>query len=81
MTAIPSRELRNKTRDVLMRAEAGEEISITVDGMPVVSLVPIGGRKRWIPKAEFMRLFQSSQADPGLTKELKDLIPDTTDDL
>ena len=64
-----------------MRAESGEEISITVDGRTVVSLVPIDGGKRWMPRAEFLQFFQSSQADPGLTKELQDLIPDTTDEL
>ena len=64
-----------------MRAESGEEMLIADDGRTVGSLVLIGGGKRWIPRAEFLQLVQSSQADPGLTKELQGLIPDTTDEL
>jgi prevent-host-death family protein len=81
MTLVPSRELRNKTREVLMRAEAGEEIAITVDGRPVASLVPLRGRRRWMPRDEFLQLFEGAQADPGLARELKELVPDTTDEL
>jgi len=54
-----------------MRAESGEEISITVDGRTVGSLVLIGGGKRWIPRAEFLQLVQSSQADPALLRSYR----------
>ena len=43
-------------------------------------LEPVHGR-RWMPKAEFISKVLSVQADPGLTRELAELIPDTTDDL
>ena len=78
---IASRELRNDTRGVLRRVEAGEHVVITVDGHPVAVLTPIPGRPRWIPRQEFIRRFASKQADPGLARELRELNPDQTDDL
>ena len=81
MGDVPARELRNNTRGVLRRVEAGEEITITVDGRPVAELRPVSRRVRWMPAEEFVRNVLSHQADPGLTDELRELNPDTTDDL
>ena len=57
MNVIPKRELRNNVSDVLRRAEAGENFEITVDGWPVARLTGIVGRRRFVPAADFMRLF------------------------
>lgn len=57
MATIPQRELRNNCSDVLRRAEAGEHFEITVDGRPVARLTGIAQRRRFVPAAEFMRLF------------------------
>ena len=57
MARIPQRELRNNCSEVLRRAEAGEEIEITVDGRPVARLTGITARRRFVPVEEFMRLF------------------------
>ena len=81
MTEVASRELRNNTRSLLERVEAGEEVTITVDGRPVAVLQPAGRRPRWLVRDEFMRRIVSHQADPGLKDELAELAPDTTDDL
>lgn len=81
MTEIASRELRNDTRAVLRRVEAGEDVTITVNGRPVAVLRPIGSRRLWMSRAEFLRRFDGAQADAGLTAELAELAPDTTDDL
>ena len=81
MTEVASRELRNNTRAVLARVEAGEVVLITVDGRPIARLEPIGNRPRWMSKAEFLRHRRTSAADPGLAKDLRDLAPETTDDL
>ena len=78
---VASRELRNNTRELLNRVEAGESITITVDGRPVARLEPVRGRPRWMPRQEFIRRVLPAQADPGLDSELRELIPDTTDDL
>jgi prevent-host-death family protein len=47
MATIPQKELRNHVGEVLRRAEAGEEITITVAGRPVAQLGPTG-RRRWV---------------------------------
>lgn len=56
MASIPQRELRNDCSGVLRRAEAGEELEITVDGRPVARLSGIAGRRRFVPVAEFLRM-------------------------
>jgi prevent-host-death family protein len=44
---IPQKELRNNVGEVLRRAEAGEEFTITVAGRPVAELGP-SRRRRWV---------------------------------
>ncbi len=81
MAEVASRALRNDTRGLLRRVEAGEDIVITVDGRQVAVLRPIGHRPRWLSRNDFVHRFSGRQADPGLTKDLLELAPDTTDDL
>lgn len=81
MTEVASRELRNNTRALLDRVDAGESVTITVDGRPVAVLEPVSRRPRWYSRDEFVRRVVSRQADPALTAVLRDLAPDTTDDL
>ena len=78
---IASRELRNDTRGLLHRAEAGEDVIITVDRRQVAVLRPVGHRPRWLSRGEFVHRFSGRQADPGLTAELLNPAPDTTDDV
>ena len=78
---IGSRELRNNTRALLARVEAGESITITVAGHPVAVLEPVGRRPRFISRDEFVRRVVANQADAGLRRDLAALAPDTTDDL
>lgn len=79
---VASRELRNSTRALLDRVDAGEEITITVDGRPVATLTPISRRPDSVSKAEFRRLFEGHQADPGLTRDLEEMLGgETTDDI
>jgi prevent-host-death family protein len=47
MATIPQKELRNNIGEVLRRAEAGEELTITVSGRPVALLGP-PARGRWV---------------------------------
>lgn len=81
MTDVASRELRNSTRSVLARVEAGESITITVDGRPVATLEPIEHRPRWMSRDEFIHRLLPAQADPALLTELREMLPETTDDL
>ncbi|MGH8993006.1 MAG: type II toxin-antitoxin system Phd/YefM family antitoxin [Acidimicrobiia bacterium] len=81
MGEVASRELRNDTRGLLRRVEAGEDVVITVDGRPVAVLRPVGSRPRWMSRDEFTRRLQAHQADSDLGGELRALVPETTDDL
>ena len=47
MATIPQKELRNNVGEVLRRAEAGEEFTITVAGRPVAQLGP-QSRRQWV---------------------------------
>jgi prevent-host-death family protein len=47
MATIPQKELRNNIGQVLRRAEAGEEITITVQGREVALLGP-AQRRQWV---------------------------------
>jgi prevent-host-death family protein len=77
MTTIPQKELRNKVGEVLRRAEAGEEITITVSGRPVAQLGPALTR-RWVPASQLGELW-ASPADPTLEQDLERLGGELTD--
>jgi prevent-host-death family protein len=79
---IPSRDLRNHTAEVLRRVEAGEEIEILHNNRPVAKLVPLHGRRRWIPATEiFARLDALGPDTTGQATELLSTLDQTTDDL
>jgi prevent-host-death family protein len=77
MTEIPLRELRNDTSSVLHRVEDGERFIVTVNGRPVAQLVPLPRRKRYLTWEELT----AAQADPELYGGLREMLPDTTDDI
>jgi prevent-host-death family protein len=81
MSDVASRDLRNNTRALLERVEAGESITITVDGRPIATLEPAGRRPKFMARDRFVRDLMSHRADASLRADLKDLAPDTTDDL
>jgi prevent-host-death family protein len=81
MTDVPARELRNDVSGVLRRVEAGERLRVTVSGRPVAELVPLPGRPRSIRWDDFIHDAEHWRADPGLAGELRELLPETTDDV
>jgi prevent-host-death family protein len=81
MAEAASRELRNNTRSLLDRVEAGEPVTITVDGRPVAVLQPVQHRRRWLGRDEFVRRLGSHRADAALRQELANLTLESTDDL
>ena len=79
---IASRELRNDTAGVLRRVQAGDRLTVTVNGRPVADLVPVQrARRGWLGRAELVDRLRRFQADPGLRDDLSRLAGDTTDDL
>ncbi|GAC1506845.1 MAG: type II toxin-antitoxin system Phd/YefM family antitoxin [Candidatus Dormibacteraceae bacterium] len=81
MPDIPARDLRNNVSGVLRRVEAGERLRVTVSGRPVAELAPLEARPRTIPWETFILRSDDWRADPRLTKDLAELLPDTTDDV
>ena len=77
MATIPQKELRNNVGEVLRRAEAGEQITITVSGRPVAELGPIRARQ-WVPSSQLADLW-SAPPDPTLDEDLARLSGELTD--
>ncbi len=77
MATVPQKELRNHIGEVLRRAEAGEEITITVSGRPVAQLGPARTR-RWVPSAQLADLWKTPP-DPTLEKDLEAMGGDLRD--
>jgi prevent-host-death family protein len=71
MASIPQKELRNNVAEVLRRAEAGEQLTITVAGRPVAQLGPVRTRQ-WVPSAQLADLW-ATPADPTLEQDLAHL--------
>jgi prevent-host-death family protein len=82
MSAIPARDLRNHTAEVLRRVEAGEEIEVLKDNRPVAKLIPLPRRRRWLPAVEIGgELVRLGPDTTGLAEELRQTLSETTDDL
>lgn len=71
MATIPQKMLRNDVGKVLRRAEAGEEITITVSGRPVAQLGPARTRQ-WVSDAVLAEL-AALPPDPTLMEEIEEL--------
>lgn len=62
--------------------QAGEAVTITVNGKPVAQLSAARpDRRRWLSGVELVQRLKRVQADPGLRHDLAVLAGDTTDDL
>jgi prevent-host-death family protein len=58
VTTIPQKELRNNVGEVLRRAEAGEEFTVTVAGRPVARLGPARPRQ-WVEGPALQRVWNT----------------------
>lgn len=77
MTIIQQKELRNQVGEVLRRAEAGEQFTITVSGRPVAELGPLRTRQ-WVSSAGLADLWETPP-DPTLEEDLRALGGQLTD--
>jgi prevent-host-death family protein len=66
---IPQKELRNNVAEVLRRAEAGEEFTITVAGRPVAQLGP-ARRRQWVSGPELAKVWDTPPTQT-LTEDLE----------
>jgi prevent-host-death family protein len=77
MATIPQKELRNNVAEVLRRAEAGEEFTITVAGRPVAHLGP-EVRRRWVSGPQLAQVWETAEPR-GLERDLERFAVDLTD--
>lgn len=77
MSTIPQKELRNNVADVLRRAEAGEEFTITVAGRPVAHLGPTR-RRQWVSGPDLAQVWQTP-APETLAQDLEHLPAELVD--
>ena len=77
MPTIPQKELRNNVGEILRRAEAGEEFTITVSGRPVAQLGP-ARRRRWVSGDDLARVWDTP-APVSLAEDLERLPGDLAD--
>jgi prevent-host-death family protein len=66
---IPQKELRNNVADVLRRAEAGEQFTITVAGRPVAQLGP-ARRRQWVSGPDLAKIW-NTPAPRSLAEDLE----------
>ena len=79
---MAARELRNDTAGLLRRVQAGEDITVTVNGKAVARLTALQPtRHGWSSRDELLRRLDRAQADPALRQELAELAGDSTDEL
>lgn len=69
MATVPQKELRNNVGEILRRAEAGEQITITVSGRPVAQLGPARARQ-WVDTVDLRELWELPR-DPMLARDLR----------
>lgn len=82
MANIPVRELRNHTADVLRRVVAGDDVTITQNGVPVAELVPVSRPPRSpIRRNELLRMLDRLPFDSTFAADIRALTADTTADL
>ncbi|TFD82692.1 type II toxin-antitoxin system Phd/YefM family antitoxin [Cryobacterium fucosi] len=81
MSLVPVRDLRNHTAEIIERARNGEEVTITSNGVPVATLIPIvTSKKPFLTREDILRLVRRP-GDP-IAEYFEHEEPDeTTDDL
>jgi prevent-host-death family protein len=78
---IGVRDLRNHTAGVIDAVQAGERVTLTVNGEPVADIVPHGRRARWLAGPALARELTTRSADRALRDQLDELAGQTLEDL
>ena len=81
MSLIPARELRNHMSDVIERARSGEEVTITVNGVPTATLAAIKPAKKAFLTLDELRALGPKPGAPVAQWWDHELDGDSTDDL
>lgn len=63
MTAQPEitqRDLRNRSKEIMDAVQGGQSFTVTRDGHRIGELVPLRGRRRFVPRAEFTAMSRNA---------------------
>jgi prevent-host-death family protein len=55
-TEISQRDLRTHSKEIMDAVEHGQSFTVTRDGRGIAELVPLRGRRTFVPAAEFIAL-------------------------
>ncbi|WP_093712200.1 type II toxin-antitoxin system Phd/YefM family antitoxin [Actinacidiphila alni] len=74
---ITQRDLRNRSKEIMDAVQNGQSFTVTRDGHRIGELVPLRGRRRFVPRSEFAALSRSAsgvsldafRADQDVTAE------------
>lgn len=64
--------MRNKSAEILRKAERGEQFVISVDGRPVALLGPCK-KQPWVAKTEYLHVLAGSADDPEFFEDIADM--------
>jgi antitoxin (DNA-binding transcriptional repressor) of toxin-antitoxin stability system len=78
---ITQRDLRTRSKEIMNAVQNGQSFTVTRDGHAIGELIPLRGRRRFVPRQEFaamsrtaasvdigaFRADQEAAADQGLT--------------
>ena len=53
---INQRDLRMRSREIMDAVEHGERFTVTRDGREIAELIPLAGRRTFVPSREFVEL-------------------------
>ncbi len=71
----------NNATAVLRRVEAGERLTVMIDGRPVADLIPRPQRRQRVPRDELMSFLARWKPDPTMRDDFRRALCDTTDDV
>ncbi|MBC9731441.1 MULTISPECIES: type II toxin-antitoxin system Phd/YefM family antitoxin [Streptomyces] len=63
MTAQPEitqRDLRTRSKEIMDAVQGGQAFTVTRDGHRVGELIPLRGRRRFVPRAEFAAMSRTA---------------------
>jgi prevent-host-death family protein len=63
---ITQRDLRSRSREIMDAVEHGQSFTVTRDGHRIGELIPLRGRRRFVPREEFVAMSRNA---PGADLE------------
>ncbi|MFI5711631.1 type II toxin-antitoxin system Phd/YefM family antitoxin [Kribbella sp. NPDC051620] len=59
-TEITQRDLRTRSKEIMDAVQGGQAFTVTRDGHRIGELIPLRGRRRFVPRGEFAAMSHSA---------------------